>query len=119
MYKSIEAELVNLHDKYKDHLVHNDEYPQLLEVPSLSLSYDLSLLNDHPLLEKENEVAFLASLRSIFSKVSSAASIAMIGNEVSIHMKEDCDLKVVVEQDANHAIALKSATVAPLVVVDP
>lgn len=119
MYKSVEVELVNLHDKYKDHLVHNDEYPQVLEVPSLSLSYDLSLLNDHPLLEKENEVAFLANLRSIFGKVSSAASIAMVGNEVSIHMKEDCDLKVVVEQDANHAIALKTATVVSLVVVDP
>ena len=51
------------------------------------------------------------SLRAIFNRVKSVDAVAMLGNEVSIHMKEEYDLKVVVERDANHAVTLKSATV--------
>lgn len=110
-YKGMESEASKVYDRYKENVASSDSYPAIINVPKLGMSFDLSVLNDHLLLEKENDATFLSSLRSIFKRVNSVDTVAMMGNEVSIHMKEEYDLKVVVEQDANHAVTLKSATV--------
>ena len=110
-YKAVESEASRVYEKYKEGVSSSDSYPTVLKVPALGMSFDLSVLNDPLLVEKENEASFLMSLRSIFNRVKSVDTVAMLGNEVSIHMKEEYDLKVVVERDANHAVTLKSATV--------
>lgn len=110
-YKAVESEASRVYEKYKEGVSSSDSYPAVLKVPALDMSFDLSVLNDPLLVEKENEASFLTTLRAIFNRVKSVDAVAMLGNEVSIHMKEEYDLKVVVERDANHAVTLKSATV--------
>ena len=110
-YKAVESEASRVYEKYKEGVSFSDSYPAVLKVPVLDMSFDLSVLNDPLLVEKENEASFLTTLRAIFNRVKSVDAVAMLGNEVSIHMKEEYDLKVVVERDANHAVTLKSATV--------
>ena len=111
LYDTIAEKIRSTYEKNKD-LVHTD-VPEVtsISIPSLSMTVDLSPLNEERIVKGENAIDFLTKLRAVYKRVSSVQSIAMKDSSLELKMVEGYTVSVSLKVDSLDHYSIVSATV--------
>lgn len=111
LYNTITEKIRSTYEENKN-LVHTD-VPEVtsIEIPSLSMTVDLSPLNEERIVKGENAIDFLTKLRAVYKRVRSVQSIAMKDSMLEIKMIEGYTVSVSLKIDSLNHYSIASATV--------
>ena len=115
LYDTIADKIRSTYEENKSMLQTDVPEVSSIAIPSLSMTVDLSPLNEDRIVKGENALDYLTKLRAVYKRVSSVQSIAMKDSSLQLTMMEGYTVSVSLKVDSLNHYTIISATVSACV----
>ncbi|KAK8796605.1 hypothetical protein WA588_000734 [Blastocystis sp. NMH] len=113
LYDTIADKIRSTYEENKSMLQTDIPEVSSIAIPSLSMTVDLSPLNEDRIVKGENALDYLTKLRAVYKRVSSVQSIAMKDSSLQLTMMEGYTVSVSLKVDSLNHYTITSATIEP------